>query len=187
MEDAAGVVRRIILLWCEVIIPPCPPSLSGSPVYFWLAAVCMRVRVSVWVQMPFPFCTHSLQIRLTLNMGKNIWHLERGEGKGGCQAGWGRESCVSSCSDRRLCFACIKLSSLGIKSSSPSAPLTAAKHSRRSLPVTRGGAAQQQNNKSSNNLSECNTTKWNKRTIWRDSTFKQTLAVGDKVYFCLAR
>lgn len=45
MEDAAGVVRRIILLWCEVIIPPCPPSLSSSLVYFWLAAVCVSVCV----------------------------------------------------------------------------------------------------------------------------------------------
>jgi len=45
MEDAAGVVRRIILLWCEVIILPCPPSLSSSLVYFWLAAVCTCVCV----------------------------------------------------------------------------------------------------------------------------------------------
>lgn len=70
MEDAAGVVRRIILLWCEVIIPPCPPSLSSSPVYFWLAAVCVRVCVR-----SFPLSTHSLQIRKTGNMRKRIWHL----------------------------------------------------------------------------------------------------------------
>lgn len=61
MEDAAGVVRRIILLWCEVIIPPCPPSLSCSQVYFWLAALCMPASVCVgvcvreWVSACLPF------------------------------------------------------------------------------------------------------------------------------------
>lgn len=68
MEDAAGVVRRIILLWCEVIIPPCPPSLSSSLVYLLLAAVCERVRGCPFLS-PHTHCKFAKQETWTNTFG----------------------------------------------------------------------------------------------------------------------
>lgn len=132
MEDAAGVVRRIILLWCEVIIPPCPPSLSSSLAYFWLAAVC------VCAQLPFSFSTHSLQIHKTGNTGKHICHLcfffivikapKLGHREDMCvYVGVAQCECVHVCLDWWSCCVCINSSTLSIKSSSltlPSPPVT---------------------------------------------------------------
>ena len=208
MEDAAGVVRRIILLWCEVIIPPCPPSLSSSLVYFWLAAVC----VSVCVPMPFPFSTHSLQIRKTGNTGRNIWHLCVFTLVTAPKLGHREDVCLYVCGKMKgvalhkcvlrvfglvimLCLHKLKYTQYQKQFPTlPSPPLTATmtinkaedpvpnymQRSNTTAKITTAAT-------NSNNLSRCNTKKLNKRMIWRGSTFMQTPAVRDKVYFCRAR
>lgn len=195
MEDAAGVVRRIILLWCEVIIPPCPPSLSSSLVYFWLAAVCVCVL----------FSTHSLHIHKT---GKHICHLcflfivvkapKLGHREDICvYVGVAQRECVHVCLDWWSCCVCINSSTLSIKSS----PLTSSdtKPSRRSHPALH--AEEQHNSKTTTahpDATQRNRTRgWSGEVphscrpqqseircifVWQDKTEKANILQGSKFY-----
>lgn len=135
MEDAAGVVRRIILLWCEVIIPPCPPSLSSSLVYLWLAAVCECVRGCPFLS-PHTHCkfakqetwrnTFGICVFLYCCQGAPNWGTGRTcvfllvhQNVKGVALVW---VCVSVCLDWSSCCVCINSSTLSIKSSFPALP-----------------------------------------------------------------
>lgn len=191
MEDAAGVVRRIILLWCEVIIPPCPPSLSCSQVYFWLAAPCIPVCVRVCVCALLSVC---LEICKTLNIGKNSWHpfvivktLISGQRKT-------RYACVQNefCGYTGgvmfvslIMFLLSKLKYIQSEKLPPPPPppphfpWSSLRHPNESEDsLTRGEATQQHNIPSG-----CNTMKPNRTMIWRGSTFTQNPAGWDKVCF----
>lgn len=135
MEDAAGVVRRIILLWCEVIIPPCPPSLSSSLVYFWLAAVCMcKCVCAVALSFLHTLCKFTWEE----TWEKNIRHL--------CVVCWleGHGTCVYVCGcvcvrvwlHVWICGCVANSSTLSLKSSPPHLhqQQQRQKHSRRPRP-----------------------------------------------------
>lgn len=157
MEDAAGVVRRIILLWCEVIILPCPPSLSnGSTVYFWLAAVCVCVCLCTWVCVCV--CMHVNVASTSICLREAMMPLYIGYKT----EGWGPAACICI----RLCLRNLKysLSKILVKILSDMQNSNTTKQ-------------KQQNDKSSNshNTSQSNTKEGNERTIWRGSTFHADL------------
>lgn len=188
MEDAAGVVRRIILLWCEVIFPPCPPSLSSSQVYFWLAASCVWLCVCVCAyRYPSLFAAHKFS--KTVNMGKNIWHhcyflllrsSVRSKGRTQYEGGGSGRACKV----RGVRYLSWWLGCTFMNSESRIPPPRHLQWHKTKQHIPWREATQQEQRPISPQHKEAEQEGGPRRG---GCTFMQTPAVWDKVYFCLAR
>lgn len=92
-----------------MIIPPCPPSLSSGPVYFWLAAVCVRAltlaRARGAALFPSAHARRKFAKQETRGNAFGIFarcvvvkapKLGHGEGRAGGRAGTGRSGVCAS-------------------------------------------------------------------------------------------